>query len=501
MTSEAADYLTRARRAHGEPGGAFTEIYTWALALLLLAVMTTSGWGDVLARGTCTGAGCVHGGGATAAIALGLLVLAGIARLAVAFGPVGAGAPQLTWLLSGPAPRRPVLRGRLWVMAIGLSVLGSLCGPAVLATGGLPVLPHALAWGIPAGAVAALLVTAGVAAAQSDPRARRRAARAPLALGLVGVACAGFARLATALGTSGGDVTAGAGGAGSAVGALGSLAAQAGPLAAGLLALGLVAALALLVRADRRIDEVDGIELRRAGESSGAAYESALMMDAGAAMHRAAQSRLGARGSFRSRRGRGTGLAALLLRDLERVRRQGDRLLLGIPLLVAGALLAAMAPPVVTLPALGLGAAVLARSVGEGLGAWALSSGLRRDLPLPDDAVRLAHLVGPVVVAAAWSGLVVPLVGLSWWVAPALVLSATASLLASSRPMGLEMMAVMIPTPFGLAPAGALGVARGYETATLAMLGPALMPGPAAPAIPLLALAWQWCRCSADRRR
>ena len=40
-------------------------------------------------------------------------------------------------------------------------------------------------------------------------------------------------------------------------------------------------------------------------------------------------------------------MAALLLRDLERVRRQGDRLLLGIPLLVAGVLLAALAPPVV----------------------------------------------------------------------------------------------------------------------------------------------------------
>ena len=155
MTSEAAAYLARARRAHGEPGGAFTEIYMWALALVLLALMTTSGWSDLMARGTCTGAACVHGGGTFAAMALGLLVLAGIVRLAVGFGPVGAGAAQLTWLLSGPAPRRPVLRGRLWATVIGAAAFGSLCGPTVLATVGLPVLPSALAWGAPIGAVAA----------------------------------------------------------------------------------------------------------------------------------------------------------------------------------------------------------------------------------------------------------------------------------------------------------------------------------------------------------
>lgn len=486
MTSEAAAYLARARRAHGEPGGAFTEIYMWALALAMLAVMTTSGWSDLMARGTCTGAACVHGGGAVAAVALGLLALAGIARLAVGFGPVGAGAAQLTWLLSGPAPRRPVLRGRLWATAIGAAALGSLCGSTVLATAGLPVLPSAVTWGIPVGALAALLVVATVAAAQSDPRTRRWAARVPLALGLIGVLCAGIARLATMLGP-GGAATVGA-----------SITAPI--LAVGLLVLCLLIALALLVLADRRIDRVDGVELRRAGESASAAHHSVLMMDASAAMNRSARARLGARGSFPSRRGRGTGVAALLLRDLERVRRQGDRLLLGIPLLVAGVLLAALAPPVVALPALGLGAAVLTRSVGEGLVAWAQSSGLRRDLPLPDDAVRLAHLAGPVLVACAWSVLAVLAVGLSWWTAPALVLSATASLLAGSRPVDLELMSVMIPTPFGLAPAGALGVARGYETALLAMLGPALDAGPAGLLLPLLTLAWQWHRCSTPGR-
>ncbi|MCH8613935.1 DUF6297 family protein [Arsenicicoccus dermatophilus] len=189
--ADARAYLGRARREHGEPGGAVTEVYTWVLGLLLLAAMTASGWSHLIARAACTGAGCGHGGGPVAAVALGLLVLGATAAAVRDWGPVGADATRTTWLLSGPAPRRPDLRGRVWLVALGAALVCGLAGPTVAATAGLPVTPDALAWGTPLGAVLGALVTGGVAAAQHDPVWRTRMTRLPPLLLLAGCSSRG----------------------------------------------------------------------------------------------------------------------------------------------------------------------------------------------------------------------------------------------------------------------------------------------------------------------
>ncbi|AKT51156.1 DUF6297 family protein [Arsenicicoccus sp. oral taxon 190] len=484
MTSEAADYLALARRAHGQGEGRFVEIYMWVLALVLLGLIIGNGWGEVVAAARCTGTGCVPGAaGGWSATALALLLAAGIARLAVAFGPVGADPAKLTWLLSGPLSRRPVLRPRVWGMALGAAFLGALCGPTVLATAGLALTPDAVAWGVPGGAVVALVLTAVVAVAQAEAGWRRRVALAPRALATVGVVSA---LLATLLG-GGGALHLDAGG------ALHLAAGGVTALVAGLLLL-TACAVGGLLAADRRIDRIDGAELRRAGESTSAAYQSALMMDPSAVSHRSVRDRLGRRGRTRSRRGRGRGAAALLQRDLLRIGRQGDRLLVGIPLLVGGLLLAHLAPPVVCLPALGLAAARLARSVGDGLTSWTQSTGLRRSLPLPDAVVRTVYLIGPGLVALVWATLAAVLIGVGGWVALALVAAALASLLAGARPTDLSLMSVMVPTPFGMVPLGTLGALRGYGLAPMALVVPALVPGAAGVAVPLVVLAWQWGR-------
>nr|WP_277628410.1 DUF6297 family protein [Arsenicicoccus dermatophilus] len=265
-------------------------------------------------------------------------------------------------------------------------------------------------------------------------------------------------------------------------------------LAAG--AFALAAALALLALADRRCDAVDGAELQRAGESFSTAHEAALMLDASAVAQRAEHARLGRRGRFGSRRGAGTGVLALVHRDLASVARRHDRLLLGIPLLVGCALLATMAPPLVTLPALGLAAARVARDAGDGLVLWTRSTGLRRDLPLPDHQVRSALLVGPVLAAAPWSLAASALVGLPLATAATLTLAAVASLLAGARPRNLALMGVMIPTAFGMMPAGALTAAQGYEVALVAVSGAVVAPWPVDVAVAALAVAWQWSRCT-----
>ncbi|WP_409483890.1 DUF6297 family protein [Arsenicicoccus dermatophilus] len=496
--ADARDYLGRARREHGEPGDTFAEVYMWVLGLLLLAATTASGWSALIARAACTGAGCGHGGGPLAAVALALLALGGTAAAVRAWGPVGADAPRTTWLLSGPAPRRPDLRGRVWLVALGAALVCGLAGPTVAATAGLPITPDALAWGTPLGAVLGSLVTGCVAAAQHDPVWRTRVARLPRLLLLAGVVVAALARLS--VGSASTPPGAGTVGPHAHPGALSDVLPGPGlPLPALLVAAGvlaLAAALALLTLADRRSEQVDGTELRRAGESFSAAHEAALMLDASAVAQRGERARLGRRGRFGSRRGAGTGVAAVLRRDLVRVARQRDRLLLGIPLLVGCALLAAMAPALVTLPVMALAAARVARSLGDGLVLWTRSTGLRRELPLPDHQVRAALLAGPALAAALWSLAACALVGLPPATATTLTLAAVASLLAGARPRDLELMGLMIPTAFGMMPAGAMTAAQGYEIALVAVLGAVVAPWPTGVAVAAIAVAWQWSRCA-----
>lgn len=321
-----------------------------------------------------------------------LAALAGVlaATLAVAriFGPVVASAAEGFWLMDAPLSRRAMLRGRLG-LALGLALVsGMAVGALVAALVGSPLLLVVL-WALAGG-----LGAAGLTAFAGAEQGAERTWVVRLVEGLLGLVCL--------------------------VSLLYVVAVAAGfmpnfinheisiQVALGVLALGVVLLVVAGLVAYRRLDWIRRARLVSGGDLLSGVQGAAFALDFALMRDLLVEREAAERGRVRPTRGRGTGITALVMRDVQRLVRFPRPL---IPFL------ASIIIPYAVL-AIGLGrlvvpiaAVVLMVVMVPFFGALRVltrSKGLARSMPFPTSKLRDASTVVPALLALVWGIAITP---------------------------------------------------------------------------------------------
>lgn len=166
-----------------------TDGYVTLFSVVVIVAMVVSGIMSVQQSAAgCTDAGCVTARGLLPWMALAgsVLVALTVSRI---FGPVIASAAEGFWLLDAPVRRAKLLNRRLWGVVVGAGLLGFLLGGLITMLTGLD-LRAVLVWAAALGAASAAAV-AFAAAEQSAERtvilAGAQAFTGIVALGVLGV--------------------------------------------------------------------------------------------------------------------------------------------------------------------------------------------------------------------------------------------------------------------------------------------------------------------------
>ncbi|MDX8054236.1 DUF6297 family protein [Lentzea sp. BCCO 10_0798] len=399
-------------------------------------------------------------GGAWTALWLSVLGAVVLMKVALAAGPVFAGADRMFWVLSSPVPRGALLRPRFfWLLVVGAAVgvgwtavvsgvvgavvpplvaagVGAACGVVVVAgavvSQRVRVRPQGWLSGLAGLAVVALLVPPGwfglpgswagagggqgpadfevrpdsVGTRVGEPGSPVGQAGQPGSLsGLVGEpgSLTGLVGHPGSLDALEGDLGSPVGQAGQPgslsglVGEPGSLGGWAGVIgAAWVVAIGLAVVAATSLRFLRRSDLAAGGAVAGVARVSVSWFDLALL---GAVL---AERRARALGRVKSVRLRGPRLVVLAWTDALRLRRSPNAALVWAALLPAPALVSVGWEGAVV-PAVHLVAAFLATDrLAAGLKFVCRSPAMRRALGLPDRQLRLAHLVFPAAGAILW---------------------------------------------------------------------------------------------------
>ncbi|GAB3624633.1 hypothetical protein GCM10027418_27180 [Mariniluteicoccus endophyticus] len=430
---------------------ALQDAYVVVLSVLVLGSMLIAlivqAQGDAA---TCTTAACQSARSLLpyAALATSVALSVAAARL---FGPVLASAPEGFWLLDAPIDRARLLRGRLMTAVSLAAVLGAVLPPLVAALAGSPV-PLIVAWGV-AGVLSCAAIVAFSAFEQTAERTLATrvltylfAIAAVAALGAVVGIAAGWFSFAIAAGTEMVVAVAVAG------------------VSAVVLGVTFVAAWSRLRRL-RRTRLVSGGSL--VSGMAGAMYA----LDLGLARDIVIERNARERGHVRSRAGSGTGIDALVRRDLSRLLRTPQAFLpvlgsLVVPYAAAALGFGKFVPLVAGLflfwaliPLLG-SLRVLTRTVG-----------LARCLPFDQQQIMRASMTVAAAVAAVWGLLVVPAF-VSTVKTPTdaityAMLTAVAGLLGAVRwtiAKPVDYGAPMLATQAGAMPPGLIGnMVRGFD--------------------------------------
>lgn len=382
--------LWRHGRATRTLGQAISDGYVMVFTILMLGAMITSA---VLSAqhgmADCTTGACASSRLLlpTAVLLGGYALALGVARL---FGPVLVSAAEGSWLLDAPLDRRRLLSRRLVVPLVSAFLLPGLITGLVAGLTGMDW-PAVGIWTLASAAGSAALV-ALAAARQSTERTgvitllQNLAGAAALAVIALVVAVAADKVPAEAL--SGIDSARWV-----------------------FLALAVAAAVAgvwWLVVALRRLDQ-----LRRARLASGGALVSGMQgamfaLDFGLIRDILVERRAAAIGHVRPTRGRGTGLTALIWRDVERLRRNPKVFIgLGVSLFVpyaVDALRLSQLNPLISGLALVAG---LVPFLGS-LRVLTRTGGLARGLPFKTASLRTASMAVPAVIALLWAVAAIP---------------------------------------------------------------------------------------------
>lgn len=329
-----------------------------------------------------------------------LAASAGAIALAARLGPVSLGPTRAAWWLPLPVDRRGLLRPNAFVWPAVGAGLGCVIGAAVTLASAAPARGHVVAGTLAGGAVLSA-VTLGVGLTQTDPARHRRLRHgADLVLGLGPVVVLALALLGLPAPIPRPEE-------------LGSVAVVAS-----------LTTLALVVRLDRRLDQLTDRSLRQGGAAAYGAFGATLSVDT-----RALSQALTARAERPERRSRTFGLvrraplrlaapAALITADLLLVLRERRR---PVQLLVAMCLpllaLAVAAPlPALVVVVFAAGAYLAAVTGAEGARRAEAAPMLDVLLPLGGRAVRLSRLLTPALAVTLWS---VPMhLALAWRLAP-----------------------------------------------------------------------------------
>jgi hypothetical protein len=376
--------LWRHGRATRSLGQIIQDSYVALFSIVTIGAMATSM--VMRAQGTlasCTSESCVSGRLLLpTAMVLACFTLAlGISRL---FGPVLASAAEGFWLMDAPISRRRLLRGRLVLpLALSFGVAG-LATALVGALSGLGWL-QVLVWSVGAAVGSAALVAF---AASEQPKERVTIVKglqglfSAGALGvLVVVVSVAAGWLPTSLVTHADAVT-------------GVLAAVAG--------LGLVALVVFLRLTISRLEQIRRARLVSGGSLVSGMQGAMFALDFGLIRDILVERRMTEKGHVRPTRGHGLGLAALVWRDVERLRRSPSAFIgLAMSLFVpyaADALGMRQLNPLISGLALVAG---LVPFLG-GLRVLTRTGGLARSFPFKTPQLRTASMAVPAALALIW---------------------------------------------------------------------------------------------------
>lgn len=483
----------RARRSAAQPPFG-TRFQSWYMGIVGVALGVSMGLSASAAVFSPAGAGAADAVVASArrpfAVLLGVILTSLALWGASALGPVGADRATSRWLLSSPADRRVLLRRRLLVAILAGATVGAVSAAFVeVALGTSTAGAGAVLLGLAGGVTLAVALVGWAVVGQ----ARRMVSGVIATTGLVGaglaLAAAGMTVLAAAERLPGAWRLAGWAGTGPS-----SLS------AAGLRALGLaVVVLAALsvagaVLAERTLPRLALVELARGGQTLQALVTSTVSLDTTAVELLRRGRAVARRGNRRSRAGRGTGLVALLLRDLRSAagRSAGLAYLLlvsSVPMII-GALLGTGA----ALVAVGVLGFLTARTAGVALRTYAGSSALRRALPFADREVIAVLVVLPVLFASVVGAVATSTLALPWWAGPVVGMASAAGAVRAASPPG-SAFGPVLASPMGALPLGLLGkLVRGLDITLLLVLVLAVSSSGIPVGLAAGALAWQVLR-------
>lgn len=368
--------------------------YVKVITVLVLGAMVVGG----LLRTSEVAAVCTTASCQTARTLVPWVYLFGVFSLTLAaahlFGPVLASAAEGFWLMDAPIRRAQLLGKRLVVPLVLAFAIGAVGGAMVaLATG--------VGWfGVGAWTAAAGLGSVGLmalaAAAQTTEKQWLVKAVQALASALAVVAVIAVTSVAT------GWVSL-------------PLAPEAGlPVAAGIGAAGALLTVAAGVFAARNLGRIRRARLLSGGSLVSGMQGAAFALDLGLVRDILVDREMIERGHVRPTKGRGTGLQALIWRDVQRLWRSPKPLVgLAVSLIVPYALAAL---GVSTLDPLLSGLvliAVLVPFLGS-LRVLTRTGGLARTFPFPTSQIRTVAMVVPAALALVWALLATPaFVGIS----------------------------------------------------------------------------------------
>ncbi|SDD68673.1 DUF6297 family protein [Auraticoccus monumenti] len=372
----------RKGRATRKLGEMLSDAYVMVFAILLVGAMTV----NVVLQAQTTVSNCSTVACTSArlflpwaTVALGAALALSMARL---FGPVLASSAEGSWLMSSPVPRARMLRPRLVTAVLIAFAVGLLLGVLVTLLSGTGA-REVIAWTLASGLVTAAMV-AWAASQQGLDRGAPTRWGARL-FSLVGLAVLGLV-VALAAGWTSVDLPG----------------AARLEIAAAVAGAALLLLLVSLVLANRRLDRIQRLRLMSGGSLAKGLSGAFYALDLGLIHDIVVERRATERGHVRAMRGSGTGIGALVVRELQRTLRT--------PTAVPAVLATVIVPYAVdalglatVAPVLG-GVAVFVTLVPltGGLRVLTRNGGLARTLPFSTGQIRLATVAVPAAVALVW---------------------------------------------------------------------------------------------------
>ncbi len=406
----------------------WTDAYVLILAVVVIGAMAAESARPLLRLVTGRGWAVPGAPGRLFVVAAVLLLLAGLARLLGAAGPVTASPAFRFWLLAAPVRRRDLLRRRFAALIAATAVVACVLGGVLAHVASVAVLPV-----LAAAALAATTVTATAVWGQTSDAAERGVHLIGRLLGAVSIL--GFGSLATGVGRPGANA-----------------ALRASPAVLAVM-LAVLAACALVTawRAYRGLDEID-VSVLHAGQGLWTAGQAAAFsLDAFMVADFLAEQRARLTGRVRSATV-GPGYARALVRsEWTRLRRR--------PALAARIAVAAVVwwgcRPVLPGPALSVLALItgfcLVLPMSGTLKQLASSPGLRAQFAPMDTWLSRASAGTCLVAAVAWAAIVVPGLGTAGGLLAGVLIAAgtTAAVWRTVTRPPLDYSKPPVPTPFG----------------------------------------------------
>ncbi len=431
---------------------AFQDAYVVIFSALVVGAMATNVLLNlrVMSAEACTSGRCADARGALGWLLglAGVTAVLGVGRL---LGPVLVAPAVGSWLLSAPLDRAALLRGRLIVTLAVAAVVGA--GPAVVGAllGGFA--PAAVAWAAALAALVCVLLLSVAARGQTGPGRGIRV----VAHGLAATLWAGLVLVA----------------AGRAPGDLGS---PAVPVLIAAAAAAAVAAAAYAASANRALARISRRRLTAGGALlpgiSGAlsSLDLTLLFDVLLARHWRSRS------SVRVVRGRASGSAALVWREVVRLRRNGAVLVALAGALVLPYVAAALGIGHLMLLVVALTGFVAGVGLFTALRVLSRTTSLLRCFPQPAWLIRLACLGVPGLVLVLWGLATAPAVnaavGGPWsdslLVAGAAGLAIVAGAVRWTSSSPPDYRLPLVASPMGAVPTSLYGsVLRGFDVLAL----------------------------------